>query len=200
MLAERYISAVTDSIKGLSARQDAVKQAAELIVTAALDGNKVFVFDRHGIIDAELTDRASGPALFRSLRHSRIRPQANDILLIASFHPDDPADLDELDKAKTVGARVIAVAPDGLLVERADRAVVNGLTGENGVITDPGIRRPYCPISGIINATIAWSITAEAVSQFMGRGVVPTIYWGEHLAEGGDKREEAMKRFASTGY
>ncbi len=60
--------------------------------------------------------------------------------------------------------------------------------------------RPFCPISGIMNATLAWALSAETAALIMAEGKIPTVYWGEYIAEGKDKLSEARKRFTSKGY
>ncbi len=200
MLAETYMSAVTDSLAGLAQRTEEFKRAAGRIVDTALDGGKIFVHDRLGIIDAEMTDRASGLALFRRLSRSRTEPANGDIVILSSFFPDQPAEIGMRDTLREKGVFVMAVAPEGSLTAGADLALINGLAGENGVITVPGIRRPFCPTSGIVNTAILWSVAAETVSLFLERNMTPTVFWGEHLDEGAEHREQAIKQFATRGY
>ena len=71
MLALRYINTAEENLKTILNQLDSIKNAAEMITRVVLDGNKVFVVDKYGIIDAELVNRTSGLALFRSLEFGR---------------------------------------------------------------------------------------------------------------------------------
>jgi len=200
MFAERYIGKVVESIQALSNQEETVRKAASMIKDRVLGGGRVFVFDSHGIIENELVNRASGLALFRSLSHGGAEPAEGDILLIASILPGDENDLARLNEARALGIPVITISPPGKLADNADIAVINDTDVRNGVIEVSGIGRPFCPVSGITNATLAWMLASEIVASIMEQGKIPTVFWGEYLDEGKEKKAEALKRFASHGY
>ena len=89
MLAERYIDTVEKKLRTLLDQLDSIGKAAELIVSVVFGGNRVFVVDKYGIVDNELVERASGLALFNSLKSSRLKLAGGDILIISAYHPDD---------------------------------------------------------------------------------------------------------------
>jgi len=200
MFAERYIGKVVESLRALSNQEEAVRKAASAISNCVLGGGGVFVFDSHGIIENELVNRASGLALFRSLSHGGVEPAEGDILLIASILPGNENDLARLDDARALGITVITISPPGKLADNADIAIINSTDARNGVIEVPGIGRPFCPVSGITNAALAWMLASEIVASMMAQGKTPTVFWGEYLDGGKGKKAEALKRFASHGY
>lgn len=200
MLAQRYINTVEKNLNIILNQLDTIKKAAAMITKAVTGGNKIFVVDKYGIIESELVDRASGLALFRSLSYGRETLSEGDILLISSFHQDDEYDMNNLNMAHSLGASVISISPPGKLADTADIALSNNTDAQNGVITVSGIGRPFCPLSGVMNATLAWVLSAEITELLMAEGKIPTVYWGEYLADGKDKLIQARKRFSSLGY
>ena len=200
MLAERYLDIVEKSLITLRDQFDTIDKAAELIARVALAGNRVFIVDKYRIVDNELVDRASGLALFNSLLSSRSKLAKGDVLIISAYHPDDEDDEKYLNLAHSLGATVITISPQGILSQNADIALLNNDNGENGVITASGISHPFCPTSGIMNATLAWSLAAESAAKIMALGKLPTVFWGTYLLGGADKRSEARKKYTTLGY
>ena len=200
MSALRYIEIIEKNLEGITNQRDAINIAASKITDVILGGNKVFVADNYGIIEAELVNRTSGPAFYRSLTTSKQKPGEGDILIISAYHPESEDDLEHLNRAHLLGAFVITISPAGELAQAADIALLNNDDGTNGVINVSGIGRPFCPMSGIMNASLAWAISAETVSLMIGKDKTPTIFWGEHLEGGAEKLSEARKRFKTMGY
>ncbi|HUT63262.1 MAG TPA: hypothetical protein VMZ04_04820 [Anaerolineae bacterium] len=200
MFAEQYIDTVVKKLSTLLDQFDSINKAAELIVRTVLGGNRVFVVDKYGIIDNELVERASGLALFNSLKSSRLKLAEDDVLIISAYHPEDEHDQKYLNDAHSLGAMVIVISPQGTLAQSADIALLNNDDGKNGVITASGIDRPFCPVSGIMNATLAWSLAAESAAKIMANGKIPTVFWGNYLSGGTEKLSEARKRYATLGY
>jgi len=201
MPALRYIDAVEEKLATVLGQYDSIKKAAEMITRAVLNARKVLVIDKYGIIDTELTERASGLALFRTLKSSRELLSEGDILIISAYHPEDEYDLNHLKHARSLGASVITISPDGELARSADLYLLNNDDGSNGVINDlSGIIRPFCPFSGIANAALAWAIVSETAALLIDEGKIPTVFWGEHLVGGNNKTAQARKRFTSLGY
>ena len=200
MFAEQYIDTVVKKLSTLLDQFDSINKAAELIVRTVLGGNRVFVVDKYGIIDKELVERASGLALFNSLKSSRLKLAEDDVLIISAYHPEDEHDQKYLNDAHSLGAMVIVISPQGTLAQSADIALLNNDDGQNGVITASGIDRPFCPVSGIMNATLAWSLAAESAAKIMANGKIPTVFWGNYLSGGTEKLSEARKRYATLGY
>ena len=200
MLALRYITAVEENLGSVLNELDTIKNAAESIAGAALSEKNVYVVDSSGIINEELVDRASGLALFRHPDFRRTPLSQGDILLISSLYPGDEEDLKQCDDAHEAGAMVITISPPGELAENADIALINKTGAENGVVSLPGIGSSFCPISGIMNATLAWALVAETTASIMNQDKTPTVFWGRYLAGGGDKYAEAARRFSSNNY
>lgn len=201
MFALRYINAVEEKLVIVLSQYDSIKKAAEMITRVVLDARKVLVVDKYGIIDTELTERASGLALFRSLKSSRKLLSEGDILIISAYHPEDEYDLDHLKHARSLGASVITISPEGELARSADLALINNDDGSNGVFNNlSGIIKPFCPVSGLVNAALAWAIVSETAAFLIDEGKIPTVFWGEHLVGGKNKTAQARKLFTSLGY
>ncbi|MBT4485602.1 MAG: hypothetical protein HOC71_18190 [Candidatus Latescibacteria bacterium] len=200
MLALHFIDIAEKNLGTVLNQFDTIKKSAEMITNVVLGGNNVFVVDKYGIIDAELVERASGLAIFRSLKHGRSQLTGEDVLVISSYHSADEYDLDHLRKAHSLGASVISISPPGELAQNSDIALLNTADEQNGVITVSGIVRPFCPVNGIINAAFAWALSAEIATLIIADGKIPTIFAGEYLADGEEKISRARKEFSSRGY
>ncbi len=200
MSALQYIDIVETKIETILNQIETITKAADLIAVSAISGNRVFVVDNYGIIEPEIINRSSGLALFRSFDPGIDTFNQGDILLLSAFHPDNEADLNILNHVHSRGALVITISPEGKLSENADIALLNLDDPGNGVITIPYTTRHFCPISGTINAAIAWAIAAETVSSIIKSGNIPTVYHGEYLKGGAEKLSQARKRFFSLGY
>jgi len=200
MVASQYISKVDEQLDSLSNQSEAIKKAGSVVAGAVLDGKKVYVADRYGILDVELVERASGPAFFRSYKEHGTSMKNGDVVILSAFHTDDRADMDIIDNARSLGAVIITISPKGPLSQAADISLTNNDDGTNGVITVTGMNKSFAPISGIMNAALAWSLTAETIEIFISKDETPTVYRGEYLKEGREKNTEARKRYKSLGY
>ncbi len=200
MFASQYIKIVEENLGTVLNQTDSIKKAAEMMAQVVSGGKKVFIVDKYGIINNELVDRTSGFALFRSLENDMFTLAEGDILIISSCHPDDEYDLNQVNNAHTSGALVISISPPGKLAQCADAALLNNDDGQNGVIEVSGIGRKFCPVSGIMNAVLAWTLSAETSMLLMAEGKTPTVYCGDYIAGGKEKLTIARKRFSSLGY
>jgi uncharacterized phosphosugar-binding protein len=200
VLSDQYMDAVDTHMAALTDIIPAVRDVAVLIARIVADGGSVFVSDHYGILDGELSGRASGLALFRSLEESATEPAAGDVLLLCTYHSADHQDLDKVRLAKEGGITVIVISPAGELADIADLAITNGTDPQNGVLTIHGIGTPFCPTSGLTAAVIGWMIVAETTAALRVAGLTPTVYWGAHLKGGAEQRIEAARRFAAEGY
>jgi len=200
MVASQYISKVDEQLDSLMNQSEVIKKAGNVLAGAVLDGKKVYVADRYGILDAELVERASGPAFFRSYKKHGDSIQNGDVVILSAFHTDDRDDRDILDNARALGAVIITISPNGPLSQAADISLNNNDDGTNGVITVTGMNKSFAPVSGIMNAALAWTLVAETTEIFISKGEIPTVYRGGYLKEGREKNTEARKRYKSLGY
>ncbi|MFC1693897.1 hypothetical protein ACFL1R_10365 [Candidatus Latescibacterota bacterium] len=200
MFALRYLNTVEEKIVAVLDQTETIKKAAEMITRAVTGGNSVYLVDTQGIIDAEMVDRASGLVLFRSLKDSRQKLTEGDVLIISTYYPEDERDFNYLNEAHASGASVITISPSGKLSGNADVALVNNSDIQNGIYSAYGIDRPFCPVSGFVNAVMAWSLAAETAALLLAQGKTPTVYWGEYLVGGKEQRTEARRRFIANGY
>ncbi len=200
MAASQYISKVDEQLDSLLNQIDAIKKAGNVIAGAVLDGKKIYVADRYGILDVERIERASGPAFFRSYKEHGSSMKNGDVLILSAFHTDDRDDMDILYNARALEAVIITISPAGTLSQTADISLNNNDNGTNGVITVTGMNKSFGPVSGIMNAALAWTLVAETIEIFISKGEIPTVYRGEYLKEGREKNTEARKRYKSLGY
>ena len=197
MLADFYLYSVEKSLGTMMDHIDPIRKAAECIINAVSNEKRVFVFDRYGILDSELVDRSSGLMLFRAYT---FKPAPGDILLLASLQADHESDLTLLNEAHSRGAIVITISPEGKLSASADYALINRYDSTNGIVTLPDTTRKFCPMSGIINGMLAWTLTAEITASMIAAGTPPTVIWGDYFKGGEEHRSAAKKRFISLGY
>ena len=200
MLATTYIDTVLDRLSTVTAQFDSVREIGEFIAQAVKNGKKVYVMDRYRIVDAELVERPSCLVLFRSFTNEGDSMTIGDIFLLSSFSAADERDIDLLTRARSRGAIVITISPEGSLSRSADRALTNKGSGENSVISVPGIDTRFCPVNGIVNAALAWALAAEVTESLFKQQIIPSVFRGEYLAVSSGKNFEARKRYLSNGY
>ncbi|HNV72788.1 MAG TPA: hypothetical protein PKO06_23980 [Candidatus Ozemobacteraceae bacterium] len=99
-----------------------------------------------------------------------------------------------VDAARTLGARVIVIAPDGALASKADAALTTG-GGLNAVFPVEGMDRPFGPVSGIVNMLVFNMLQAETAAKLIASGKKPTVLPAEYLPGGREKRIEALRMF-----
>ncbi len=200
MFARKYLDAAEQAAVSAAGRLDAVRKAADLVVKTVLDGRRVFVADRLGIVETELVDKPGSLALFRSLSRSGETLGSGDMLVVSAFLPDDAKDIDMVDNARTLGARVIAIAPDGALSAKADASVTVGGAEANAVFPAAGVDRPFGPVSGIVNMLVFNMIQAETAAKLIASGKKPTVLPADYLPGGKEKRIEALRAFDERKY
>ncbi|MBN1293845.1 MAG: hypothetical protein JXB48_18525 [Candidatus Latescibacteria bacterium] len=200
MLGLEYIDKAEKHLMFVSSQLETVKKAGKSISDAVLNKNKIFVVDRYGVIENELIGRSSGLALFQSYDDDEETMGQNDILILSAFYPAEQDDLDIINNARAQGAKIITISPEGPISKAADIALINGNEDLNDVMYVPGIDQSFCPLSGILNAVLAWTVAAETTAVFLSQGKIPTSYRGDYLPDGVDKNSEARKRYISLGY
>lgn len=199
MFGNRYIDSAVEQLEALKTQLDAAAKAATAIADTVLSGRRVYVYDREHIVDTELVDRGSGLALFRSFDGSDETIGEGDILILAAYEAASEDDMAIASMALSAGAGLVTLAPEGALSGMADIALINS-DPDNGVITAAGFEEPFSPVSGIINAALAWSIAAETTAVLISRGKTPSVYRGEYLENGRTLNLEERRRFLSQGY
>ncbi len=200
MPAKYYLDKVLESLSSLTGRLEPVKSIAGRIVQAVQKGKKVYVMDRFNIVDAELVERPSGLALFRSYKEDGDDMADGDIFILSAYYPDDENDLNLIEKARSQGAFTVTISPEGALSKMSDSALINKDDSANGIITIPEVDNPLCPLSGIINVTLAWALAAETTAALLQENITPTVFYGEYLVGYAGKNSEARKKYVSLGY
>ena len=200
MLSKYYLDKVLESLSSLIGLLEPVKSTAGRIVQAVLNGKKVYVMDRFNIVDAELVERPSGLALFRSYKKDGDDMSDGDIFILSAYYPENETDLSLLELARSQGAFTVTISPEGALSQMSDSALINKDDSANGIITIPEVDNPLCPLSGIINVTLAWALVAEITAALLQENITPTVFYGEYLAGCAGKNSEARKKFVSQGY
>ena len=200
MLAKYYLDNVLESLSSLIGRLESVKSTAGSIVQAVKSGKKVYVMDRFNIVDAELVERVSGLALFRSFKDEGDKMAEGDIFILSAYHPDNENDLSLIEEARSHGAFTITISPEGALSKTSDKALINIEDSANGTITIPEVDNPICPVSGIINVTIAWALVAETTAALLQENITPTMFYGEYLSGCTGKNSETRMKYVSLGY
>lgn len=85
------------------------------------------------------------------------------------------------------------------LFEVADRVVdTRGPVGDAAVPV-PRVGTPICPLSGLLNVTAVWALTAATVEALLARGLSPSIYRSVNLADGFAWNDAAEARHRQTG-
>ena len=114
--------------------------------------------------------------------------------------------------AKAKGCAVVAVTcvafsraaearhPSGKrLFEVADRVVdTRGPVGD-AAVEAPKVGTPICPLSGLLNVTAVWALTAATVEALLARGHSPSVYRSVNLADGFAWNDAAEARHRATG-
>ncbi len=200
MFARKYLDAAEQAASSAAGRLDAVRKAAEIVVGTVTDGKRVFVADRLGIVETELADKPGNLALFRSLSRSGETLATGDVLVVSSCVPDNSGDIEMVDAARTLGARVIAIAPEGALSSKADVALTMGGGDLNAIFPVEGVDRPFGPVSGIANMLMFNMLQAETAARLIASGKKPTVLPADYIPGGRGKRIEALRAFDERKY
>ncbi len=200
MFARKYLDAAEQAVSSAAGRLDAVRKAAEIVVGTVTDGKRVFVADRLGIVETELADKPGNLALFRSLSRSGETLATGDVLVVSSCVPDNSGDIEMVDAARTLGARVIAIAPEGALSSKADVALTMGGGDLNAIFPVEGVDRPFGPVSGIANMLMFNMLQAETAARLIASGKKPTVLPADYIPGGRGKRIEALRAFDERKY
>jgi len=200
MLADQYITRVEKDLVSVLGKLDEVKTVAGMIVDAVLNGRRVFVSDKYGILDSELVNRAGSLALYRSLSAGTSALESGDIIIISAYHPADPFDLGVVSNAREIGCKTISITPPGELADSSDMALLNTFDPDNGIIDLQGIEKPFCPVNGILNAALAWMLTAEITELLVNSGKSPSVFVNESLKNGVETNTTARRSYTEKGY
>lgn len=200
MFAQTYMETVEKAITAVLERSDSIHKAAELIAQAVGQGKKVFVTDRHGIVEFELAEKPGNLALLRSLQRSVERMAEGDVLILSSLLPHDERDVEIAAQTRAMGVKLITICPEGRLAESADIAVFDQGIESNAILTSPGLETPFGPMSGIIHVLILNLIQADATEILLAANKAPTVLPGGYLAGGQEKLIAAQRTFTSRGF
>jgi uncharacterized phosphosugar-binding protein len=200
MFAAKYSGLVEKIIPAVLNRHQEIKKASEMITDAALSGKRVFVTDRYGVIDSEVAEKPAGLALFRSLSQSGEKLSPGDILILSSFLPEDEKDMEIVKEARSLGVKIIAIAPEGQLAKSADLAITDPGGELNAVLDIARAGLSFAPLNGIIHVLTLYMIEAETAEKLLASGKKPTVLCAGYLAGGEAKLLEARRKFASQGY
>lgn len=144
------------------------------------------------------------------LQFSRVRE--GDVVLIVNNAGQAAHVVSIALAAKELGAKSIAITcpeygrmvkpkhPSGKrLFEVADLVIDNCGTVGDVLVKVPGVEVGACPSSGVTEAYIVWSLTAQLLHQLVQRGLSPHVYMSRNLEGATDFNARAKEGFERTG-
>ena len=164
-----------------------IAAAARIIAESVASGGKCYHCDIGHMLPAETAPGRLGrpefvvPVAYRLDEMERL--SAGDVLVFGSVLGVFALSVDMADRARARGAKVIYIGspqpkelvppqhPSGRRVSDAADIVINThVPHTDGCVDIPGRSTPACPLSGIANTVVFWSLMAEAVELLAKRG------------------------------
>ena len=200
-LMDLYFETLLDHLTEVRGEYGRMREVAALVVDALLDGGRVFCYSRNrNQLAVEGNTRRGGLAMFNGIfdggdeREFNYVHAANegitltdrDCVVMGFTRPDDPVDLDNLDRFRKIGMKIAAIGPptrdwhvpEGSTIPKEVRPHLGDMIDTYGLFRVPGFRQKVCPTSGAVVNQIYWATCMEIVEQFMARtgGDVPAAF------------------------
>ncbi len=136
-------------------------------------------------------------------------PKPGDLAIMGIHTPDDPADLDALDRFRRGGMRVAVlgpatrggITPEGRTVPKEADVHVGRMCDAEGLFALPGFERPVCPVSGAILMQSFWLTALAAAEEIILRtGTMPAAFLSGAVAGGMEHLARAYEIYDRRGY
>lgn len=181
MLSERYLDAVQTLVRDvLQHEMAAIRRAAGWCAEARRSGKQLWHLDIGHFPPFETArERAGNPQLFEPLSYRLDEVQKigrGDVLVFGSILGVFALSVDICLSAKEKGAKVVYIGspvdvkivppqhPSGRRVaDVADLVIRTHVPYTDGVLKEPWLPTPACPLSGFANAMIYWMLNAEVL-------------------------------------
>ncbi|MHB9030556.1 MAG: phosphoheptose isomerase family protein [Candidatus Latescibacterota bacterium] len=209
MTAKTYIETLRKRFNLVQEQEDRCRAAAALIVERVLDGGALWVYDREEALIWEANIKAAGLFITNNQFTPEQRLTPKDVLLIGAVEPDAPEDIAIAQKARSEGAKVIAITaillqgrkPRGVFLSEVSDIVIDNHSPEVfGILPAGKGGESCCPTSGVMNDCLFWALCAAVLDEFLARRKIPTVYRGVYLFAGREYNERAGRRFREVGY
>ena len=181
MLSEKYLDAAQALVREvLKHEMAAIRQAAEWCAQARRSGRQLWHLDIGHFPPFETArERVGNPQLFETLSYRLDEVQKigyGDVLVFGSILGVFALSVDICLGAKEKGAKVVYIGspvdiatvppqhPSGKRVaDVSDMVIRTHVPFTDGVLKEPWLPTPACPLSGFANATVFWMLNAEVL-------------------------------------
>jgi uncharacterized phosphosugar-binding protein len=181
MLSERYLQSVQALVREILQREmKAIRRAAEWCTEAKRSGRRLWHLDIGHFPPFETApERAGNPRLFEPLSYRLEEVQKlgrGDVLVFGSILGVFALSVDICAEAKQKGAKVVYIGspvdvkvvppqhPSGRRVaDVADLVIRTHVPYTDGVLEEPWLSTPACPLSGFANTLVYWMLNAEII-------------------------------------
>jgi uncharacterized phosphosugar-binding protein len=223
-LMYEYMDRLIEEIGLIHGEMGQIRAVAKMMADTVLDGGRVYCYSRYrNQLAVESTTRRGGLAIFNGIFdggaesdftfvHEDFRQAftVKDCVLMGFTQPDDPVDLENLDKFRAAGMRVASLGPQsrdfkipqGRTVPKESDIHLGANIDTYGIFALPGFERKICPVSGAVNNQLFWATVMEVAEQLIVRtgGNVPGIHGNVAIKDGRRFMRWNLELFKERGY
>jgi uncharacterized phosphosugar-binding protein len=204
----------------LGAEYGSIERIARMAADTVLAGGHVWCWSRDSdSLAYESTTRRGGLAItrgvfrdedgeFQGIRRA-FEPREGDLAIIGTYAPDDPVDLDALDRFKAWGMKTASIGPmtrggripEGRTVAAETDVHVGRVSDTYGLFALPGFGRRACPTSGATMLHSFWLISLAICEEMINRtGDVPGVFLSGAITGGMDHLNRTYEMYDRRGY
>ncbi len=219
-LMGEYYDTVVREIEMIGMELGNIRKIAAMAADAVLGGGKVWCYSRYrDALSVEAQTRRGGLGLTRGVDvqdgklvtyENDFKGSPRDMVIMGTFQPDDPVDIQSLDTFRKSGMRVASIGPltrdtrlpEGRAVYKETDVHVGRMSDTYGLFALPGFERKVCPTSGALQNQIFWAICMEIVEEMIRRtnGNVPGVFYSAAIKGGVQHMNRMNELYKERGY
>lgn len=184
------------------------KEAADCI----LSGGKLYVYSRYReALCTEASGKRGGLVLLKTTfaDDKDFAGTNKDYVIMGIYQPDDPVDIQMLEKFKKAGIKTASigpttrngVVPNGRTVPKESGIHLGYMCDTYGLFAIPGAEKKVSPTSGLLVNLMFWVTIVRLAEEIMARtGNVPEIMSTGAMKGGAEKRNRSLEIVKVRGY
>ena len=201
--AREYLEVVMKRLHECRNQAPMIQQAASQMAQKIKSGGKLWVWDQGGILASEACDRGGGLMMMRPLDMALL--SGDDVVIMTSTATSNFADLEMLERIKTLKALVVCITPfsnysSNSCADKSDFAL-NNLSPESDGVVQLSENLEKTGLTGnIMNIALFWALTAQFIAALIDIGIVPYGFMAAHLPGGKAYNSVMQQFFEQRGY
>jgi len=196
-----------------------IRKVASMAIDAVLSGGRVQCYGRYPeALPREAKNRRGGLSFTQGVAAQNGKltgveadfvPSDRDLVIMGFYQPDDPVDLESLDKFRKMGAKIASIGPmtrggripEGRTVPKESDVHIGRMCDTYGLYALPGFERHVCPTSGAMMNQMFWESCMEMVEELYRRtGDMPGIFLSGAIEGGIAHMRRVQELYRVRGY